>query len=700
MLAESSLADRLHELAAPSFTDDETRELLLANGASAEHARVLTGLVNTFGEAHAGLVAGIARYLRSRNWAVTAEELAALLSGHHAAPTRREVLHRLLASVADEQTRQLLYRMMLAIGDLSLGEVRGLADAPPTIDRPNERLSQLEGLWVQIESDKRIRVPALVRLLRSNDLDERVRRFCYGRLAMMRIRRGTLTPLDVLKVVTYFTSAGAHHYAGVALAQAFMELERLGPIPDSGLSDWFLWPLATEMPNGTKLLVRGTQIGMRLKWGKDIDNLLRDVDTIFEETTDPFEQSAIFITSGKLLTSDPQQSWRALPLLRRAMASHDASNRTDAPVVLIPESLWIESIWLAGNSVSTVAHLREWQVTVESLSSERRALLDGRDDLELMFMSIANNFLLTEHRKAAQSQEWMRVIDIMNGLASWALGVNLPLLHAHAMRIILVARGEYLHDLDAALAAATAAVEENADDRSRGVIEAATGKQLNLQNRWGEAREWLARALSRPASRTPLHFQSLLAAANAEQEFSLPTSVAYLRQAVTTADADDLLSGADRFSARAELAIALFLADERDAAVDLWMAAGAMLLDIEPDHDRARGRIVLFLRHSWNFYFAAAGLLAVMQLASAEKRVQPPVIGQFEAELAPLGKELDEFWRARVQVLLAKIANGRSEHSLARTWAKRGLESMAGDVEPPKALREEAQRLADPNTAP
>ena len=92
-----------------------------------------------------------------------------------------------------------------------------------------------------------------------------------------------------------------------------------------------------------------------------------------------------------------------------------------------------------------------------------------------------------------------------------------------------------------------------------------------------------------------------------------------------------------------------------------------MLLDIDPDDDRACGRIVLFLRHSWNFYFAAAGLLAVMQLAPPEKRVQPPVIGQFEAELAPLGKEFDDFWRARVQVLLAKIADGRFNHDVAKT---------------------------------
>lgn len=690
----SSLGTFIREVVAPELTVKETHALLVANGASEEHATRLAALVQTLGEGHAGLIAGIARYLQSRAWIVSVEDLQALLSGSHATSARRELLHRLLTSVADEQTRQLLYRMMLAIGDLTLGEVRGLADAKPAIDRPDERLSQLEGLWVQVEDEKHIRVPPLVRLLRPGDLDERVRLSCYGRLAMMRIRRSALSPFDVWTVVSYFTSAGAHHEAGLVLAQAFMELERLGPIPDSGLSDWAMWPLPDEMPNGTKLLVRGTQIGMRLKWGKDVDYLLRDVETIFTQTTHPFEQSAIFITSGKLLTFDPDNAWQALPLLRRAIAAHDAAKITDAPVVPIPESLWTESILLAGNSVSTVPQLQEWQKTIESLTPARRTLLDEREDLEVTLLSIANQFLLAEHRKPVELQDWRGLIETMNEAGAWALRVHLPLMHAHAARITIVALAEYLHDLDAAVASASIHVGDNPDDRGRGVIEAAVAKQFNLQNRWEEAREWFAHALSRPASRTPLHFHALVAAGNAEQEFSLPTSISYLRQAATVAERDSLLMSTDHFTACAELAIALFLNGEHDAALDAWEEAGALLLEIDPESDAAKGRIVLFLRHSANFYFAAAGLLAAIQLAPREQRIPAPMIGQFGAELAPLGRDLDAFWRARIQVFLGKVSEARAAHDRARDWGQRALDTISGNADAPTSIRDEAERLA------
>jgi hypothetical protein len=71
------------------------------------------------------------------------------------------------------------------------------------------------------------------------------------------------------------------------------------------------------------------------------------------------------------------------------------------------------------------------------------------------------------------------------------------------------------------------------------------------------------------------------------------------------------------------------------------------------------------------------------------------MIGQFEGELAPLGRELDELWRARVQVILGKVAQGRSRHAVAKEWGQHALDSIAGNADAPAALRDEAQRLAD-----
>ncbi|MEK6373546.1 MAG: ATP-binding protein [Acidobacteriota bacterium] len=691
-----ALGESITEIVTPALTEAEVEEVLAVNGAPAGTAQMLATLIHTIGEGHVALVVGIAQYLRRQNWIITAEQLVRLLTGDHANGTRHQLLARLLASVMDEQTRQLLYRMMLAVGELTTGEIRGLADATPSIDAPLERLSQLEGMWVQVDGDDHIRVPPMVRLLRPDDLPREVQQFCYGRLAFMRMRRGTLSPLDVMKIVTYFVSGGLDYYAGLAIANGFMELERLGPVPDAGLSDFFMWPLPQGMPNGIKLFVRGTQLGMRLKWKKDVSFVLNDIDAIFAETSDAFEQSGVIIAAGKLLTGDPAEAWRALPLLRRAMLAHDEGARADLPVVPIPDSIWAESIILAGSSIGEEVGLRELQHTVEGLSPTRRAVLDARDDLEQMFVWITGNLFLSEHRKNAAVQDWQAVVDAMAALASWALRIDWPLLHAHATRMMIVVFGEYIHDMEQVISAGIHGVKQTTDARAQGIIEATVGRQLNLQNRWADSRQWYAHALSRPPSQIHLlHFDALVAAANAEQDFSLPAAIAYLENAVAVADSsDDLIGHAGQFSSRAELAIALLLNGDVVRALSLWDEAGAMLLAAEPADDAAKGRIRMFLQHSRYFYFVAAGLLAAMQLAPPEQRSIAPQIGQFHAELRAFGSQLDTFWRARVSIMLGKIAEARGDSERAKQCGNAALEAVSGTSDESATLRDEANRLA------
>jgi hypothetical protein len=692
----NALGAALREIASPSLSEEEVEEISMAAGAPPQTARTLAPLIHTIGEGHPALVAVLAQHLSRLNWIMTADDLLQLVAGDHVAGTRGELLARLLDSIVEEPTRELLYRMMLAVGDVSLGEVRGLADAPPTIDHPAERLSRLEGLWVQMEDDHHIRVPPLIKLLGTDDLPTDVRRFCYARLAAMRMRRGELTPLDVMKVITYFMSAGLYYQAGLAAAQGFMELERLGPIPDAGLSDWFMWSLPEGMPAGIKLFVRGTQLGMRLKWKKDVSFLLSDIDTILAQTDNPFERSGIIIPAGKLLTADPAAAWRALPLLRHAMTAHDDGLRDDLPVVPIPDAIWVQSVFLAGYSISNDVGIREFQRTIETLSPARRATLDELEELEQMFVSIPGNIFLAMYRQPADVQDWPGTIETIRALAAWARQNGWPLLHAHATRIMLVILGEHLHDIERVITDGTASLDETADARSHGLIEATVARQLNLRNRWADARTWYARALGKPPSSiAPLEFDALLGAANAEQEVSLATSLVYLDRAIVVADgSDDLLGRSAQFAARAELAVALLLNGDQSRALSLWEEAGGMLLVSEPDDDTAKGRIRMFLTHSAYFYFSAAGLMGSIRTLPPERQPTAPTIGQFHADLRAFGRDLNPSWRGRVALIIGKLAALRGDTVKAKQYGESAIAAFQEFEDVPVAAREEASRLA------
>jgi hypothetical protein len=691
-----SLGSAFRELASPSLSDAEVEEMLVAAGAPPDTARLLAPLIQTIGEGHTALVAGVAQHLERQDWSITAQGFVQLLMGEHAARTRRELLGRLLSTVLDQQTRQLLYRMLLAIGELTIVEVQTLASAPPPIDVPRERLSQLEGLWVQIDNEERIRVPPLVRLLQPDDLPLGVREVCYGYLAFLRMRRGSLSPLDVIMVITYFTSAGMHYQAGLAAAQGFMELERLGPIPDAGLSDWYMWSLPDDMPAGVKLLVRGTQLGMRMKWKKDTSFLLADIDAILASTDNPFERSGVIIPAGKLLTADPAAAWKALPLLRHAMTAHDEGLAANLPVVPIPDAMWVQSIFLAGYSVGDEVGLRELQRTVETLSAPRRAALDALEELEQMFFSIPSNIFLAMYRQPVEAQEWQTVVDTMRALATWALQNRWPLLHAHAIRIILIVFGEHLHDVERVVSTGMPSVDETTDARSQGLIEGTIARQLSIKNRWADSRSWYARALSRPPSSIEqLDFNALIDGARTEQEFSSATSIAYLERAIAVADgSDDLIGAAGQFSARAELAIALLLNGDQDPALALWDEAGQRLLSITPEGDAAKGTIGLFLRHSAYFYFSAIRVIALMQSLPSERRPMVPTIGEFHADLRGLGAQIDSSWRGRVSLLLGKIASVRGLQAQATQYGQMALTEFAESTGISAAVLDETSRLA------
>ncbi|HEX8152701.1 MAG TPA: hypothetical protein VF698_06225, partial [Thermoanaerobaculia bacterium] len=299
-------------------------------------------------------------------------------------------------------------------------------------------------------------------------------------------------------------------------------------------------------------------------------------------------------------------------------------------------------------------------------------------------------------RQPAEVQDWPATIETTRALAAWALQTGWPLLYAHATRIMLVILGEHLHDIERVITEGTASIGETADARSQGLIEATVARQLNLRNRWTDARTWYARALTKPpTSIAQLEFDALIGAANAEQEFSLAASVVYLDRAIVVADgSDDLIGRAGQFSARAELAVALLLNGDQDRALSLWDEVGGMLLGTDPEDDTAKGRIRMFLTHSAYFYFSAAGLMGAIRTLPPEKQPTAPTIGQFHADLRAFGSELNASWRGRVALFLGKLAALRGDMAKAKQHGESAMHAFEGFADVPAAVRDEASRLA------
>jgi len=70
------------------------------------------------------------RYLADRNWSFTATELESLLRGEFASALRQDISRLLLVTVPDADEREMLMRVSLAVGPLTLDDIAAIACVP------------------------------------------------------------------------------------------------------------------------------------------------------------------------------------------------------------------------------------------------------------------------------------------------------------------------------------------------------------------------------------------------------------------------------------------------------------------------------------------------------------------------------------------------------------------------------------------
>ena len=244
--------------------------------------------INDLARRHPLLLDAVGRYLAQRQWRFRDEEWSDILAGRHAAEVTRETISRLLHTVEDHRSRELLYRLTLVIGAFSEEDAVALASVAPVLGRPRERLHEVIGPWIQLGGRSQLLLSPLVDTVGSDDLPGRsvqvpsaawfaghptgsdrsrgiVRRrhvFCEG--AGIRTRRPPPDP-------------GA----------CPPELHGGTGRPEERLSLWFGVPLPEKMNLGLRLYLRALQYRVRTRYGRSVDKLLDDIDRLSRLAQEP-----------------------------------------------------------------------------------------------------------------------------------------------------------------------------------------------------------------------------------------------------------------------------------------------------------------------------------------------------------------------------------------------------------------------------
>ncbi len=678
-IRSSAIARAIKEMEMPSLTEDEARLLLRSQGAP--EALLTDAFVrgtNNFARRNPLLLIAIGGYLSQRGWQFRNEEFSGILSGKHVEELNRDTIERLLNTVADERSRELLYRLTLIIGAFSPDDARALASVKPRLDRPRERLHAVTGPWVRVDAKGRLYLSPLVDAVGSDDLPSPVRQRCLFRLGTRTLRRGTLGPEDVCLAVGYFHRARAYDRAGLVLIQALAHLNALDHEvdPRGVLTMWHGMPLPPKMNLGIRIYLRALQFLVRTRYGRETDGLLSEIDTLSRQATNPDGWGvlgAAVLLSRRLGNIDRLLGIR---LLRRAFELTAEFRNYLGREVEMPEGMGPEClIWGVALDLETEAELSEWSAVVDALDSEkrRRAFSDPMSDAGCMMVGGA--LFRAETRKPEEQQNWRRVLEGLDALADWASQRGPEVLWACAVRHRVIILGENLRELEASISTAKEALRSASQDpRVRFLLSDSIGEFLLRANRTAEALGWLERALSNACeSFVPERLLTLVNASRATAATEPPRCLGYLREAGRVALACADLPGIEVARVHGEIAIGEGLAGKTPESFRALDYGVEQMLECRADTNQWKILLVLF-GHTSGYFTSIACRGTPPESTQDGELYAEPRRGFFYSHDRSLGDLYDASKVYGIALQLALFADAIGEDSRAAVWSAKALE--------------------------
>ena len=702
-LREVLSADIL-EIPMPPLSGSEIEDVLRAFGIP--ERLLLKGyldLVQAGTRGHPAMVTAYALDQRENNWRFNDAWFERLFpqdsSQDFAAPLRAESVERMLDTVRDPESRELLSRLSMVGGSFDLTEMQALAEVEPPIYRPAERLQSLKGLWVQSDGTSKYMVSPLVNHLGRDNLLSATRRACHGALGDIAVARGGLSQTDVLIIHSHYIKAEQWDRAGTILLWMLLELGKM----DSSIPDYALSALYEEilLPTGMSLPVRASiraaQINLRRKKNQSVARFLEHADVLISE-------------------AGPQDGWAVLPLLhasymaasetgemRRAL-SHILQAQRILPefealieAVPLPEDIKKDIrrprlaeggakeifLWWPYMEMHHEDDVTAWIEMVESLTPAEREMMMTDPNAPEYSLLIANRLWLIEGDKTEEEQNWSHVERQLTELGNRAAAMGLEPLWACFQESRVVMLAEMMKDIAAAqLIVDEALAHPSSNPTVQFILHWSMGMQYAYIDDHQNATLWLLRALE---CETEHYFSrrvsGLLWAARSiglgeTSSAASEHALNQVHQAVELAEQQQMEGHeSERLKGKGELAIAQWKSNGASAAFEPLSDAVESLMESKSEEIQWKTLFIGFSHLVSHLTFLLESE-SPPQVSSSGERIVTPERGYFLKDYTqsmqshpPLG-DLDYNWLAIKMALLADVVG---QDKAALSWANRAI---------------------------
>ena len=417
--------------AAPPFTDRDAEEVLAAFNAPADIIRPTARLINALARQHPTLLVAACRYLQNLNWVLAGGGLQGLFQGTYTNDIAAEVHQKLLGTVPDSDSRQLLYRLSLVAGPFSWDDVDALAGAPPPIAAVRERLRDVINSWVEQRPDGQCVVSGLLTQLGRDSLPGPVRQGCHVALAEAIVARGTMNQHSAFVAITHYHQGGEFGKAGMILIMILKEA--LGHAEwirdDTLLLLWTDMPLPVEMDLNIRLMIRGLHIGLFHKLQKPLEFLIADFNALMDAATEAQRFGVAGAVSFIIIAAGRKYPMQAGAWLRRFLQFPAPQRRggrrprrvAERPELELSDEFPLHAmIWMLVGELTTPAHVRDWLDTVQALPADVRDRAMAADESSVSSVVVAESLTGAEQEKPPAERNWPPIVAALTEFAEQA----------------------------------------------------------------------------------------------------------------------------------------------------------------------------------------------------------------------------------------------------------------------------------------
>lgn len=656
---------------APTLQDDDVKDILIGYGAPVHvvESGVAT-FANSLGRGHPILVTAIVRLIKQQEWKVTRTVLTRIFRGEYARDVSLNTIQRLVRTIQDEGSRNLLYRLSLTAEPFSDEDAQVIANVAPPVERAQERLGQLVGLWIQRDAEERLLISPLLKGLGETNVPTETRRRCHSKLGDCIVKRREIGQLEVLEALGHFKQSQEYNRAGSLLAAALQHLHSLDrpSLNPPLLQVWVNEPLPSEMDVEIRLLIRALQKNLLHERGQPTQYLTDDIDSLIESapSLEPWAILAVVVF-------EPSYANRYLP---RMLSLATSLKAPDGEPISPPEGTSLESlIWFHIYDIKTEASLWAWLSIVQEFTPEQRVqAFSGLIGTEGSRM-VAERLWLEEARKSPSEADWESVLQILREFARQAREIDQELLWSNIVGVQANVLAEQQNDITAAETLVNEALLDASDDASVQFILHGTMVQHYMDaRRFDDALTWASRALRQDTTAYPFfRMVLLLNASRAVAERDRQAAIDYAAQAVRTAKASPIIPPIEVVRTFGELAIAEWSAGSLRLAFAAFDNAAEALLANKADTADWKALCVIF-GHVLGYFMALATTGSPPEVRPGGEEYMTPVPGILAARSTKAASRYRSVMDSSIVSGMASFAQGVGEDERAAVWLMRGLE--------------------------